>query len=354
MAVTPEQMQRAEAAMAGTLDEGSEFNKSPTRARKGERGHKSELLAFKQSVIWTTPLKMPVVQPYRQKSSERVTTHLQMISLVNPSIADPVNKRKQLQAFPPNFIHSLDATHMILSALQCEKQGLTFTAVHDSFWTHASEVETMNRVLRDAFIKMHSEDIVGRLRSEFMIRYKDCMYLAGVKAPSPVSKRITEWRGKFSTLPNLKKQLESIQVDELILERRRLRLLASENPEERKEGEEMVTPYSIFEQSEGQADLAVDENITETALGNISATRENKLQANEKLTVGDEGNIGSVDTILDEEVGVLDQHDEEGTHAEFAEPSGTTVQARKRRQDQYRKTWLWRPLSFPPVPKKVC
>ncbi|KAL8747250.1 MAG: hypothetical protein Q9184_007627, partial [Pyrenodesmia sp. 2 TL-2023] len=351
-AVTPEQMQRAEAAMAGTLDEAAEFNKIPIRARKGERGHKSEILAFKQSVIWTTPLKMPVVQPYRQLSSQRVTTHLQMISLQNPSVADPVNKRKQLQAFPPNFIHSLDATHMILSALQCEKQGLTFAAVHDSFWTHASEIETMNRVLRDAFIKMHSEDIVGRLRSEFMVRYKDCMYLAGVKAPSPVSKRITEWRGKFSRLPNLKKQLDSIYVDELILERRRLKLLASENPEERKEGEEMVTPYSIFEQSEGEADLAVDESITETALGNVSATRENKLQANEKLTVGDEDNIGSVDTTLDGDVGVLDQHDDEETLAELAEPSGTTAQARKRRQDENRKTWLWRPLSFPPVPKK--
>ncbi|KAI4206735.1 MAG: hypothetical protein LQ346_000924 [Caloplaca aetnensis] len=351
-AVTPEQMQRVEATLAGALDEGDKYNRSPIRGRKGERGHRTELLAFKQSVIWTTPLKMPVVQPYRQKTAEKVDTHLQAISLQNRSMADPVDRRKQLQAFPPNFIHSLDATHMFLSALQCEKQGLTFTAVHDSFWTHASEVETMNHVLRDAFIKMHSEDIMGRLRSEFVIRYKDCMYMAGVKAPSPVSKKISQWRGKFSLLRSGAKPLESAQIDELILERRRLKLLASENPEERREGEEMVTPYSIFEQSDGEADLAVEESITEAALGNISAARENKLQANERLTVGDEDNIGSANTAPDEEGGVLDQHGSEESLADSAEPSDSIVKPKKRRQAA-RRTWLWRPLSFPPVPKKV-
>ena len=30
-----------------------------------------------------------------------------------------VNSQKQATAFPPNFIHSLDATHMLLTALEC-------------------------------------------------------------------------------------------------------------------------------------------------------------------------------------------------------------------------------------------
>jgi hypothetical protein len=30
-----------------------------------------------------------------------------------------VNAQKQATAFPPNFIHSLDATHMLLTALEC-------------------------------------------------------------------------------------------------------------------------------------------------------------------------------------------------------------------------------------------
>ena len=31
-----------------------------------------------------------------------------------------VNSVKQASAFPPNFIHSLDATHMMMTALECQ------------------------------------------------------------------------------------------------------------------------------------------------------------------------------------------------------------------------------------------
>ncbi|KAI4116434.1 MAG: hypothetical protein LQ345_003150 [Seirophora villosa] len=345
-AVTPEQMQRVEADRAGTLKELDEVQKKPLK-RKGETGRKDEVLSFKQSVIWTSPLKMPVVQPYRKQVCEIVSTHIQKMSLKNPSLGDPVDRRKQLQAFPPNFIHSLDATHMILSALQCGKQSLTFSAVHDSFWTHASSVETMNHILRDAFITMHSEDIIGRLRREFVMRYKDCMYMAVVKARSSVGKKIIAWRGNSRSCLGGRKPLEAIHVDELVLERRRLKLLASPKPEERKEGETMVTAYSIFQGSDGEADLSVEESIADAALGNVSAARENKLQANERLWVGDESNIGSGDPVADEEAGVLDQH----AGVEAAVDAVNAKPAAKRKGTN---VWLWRPLTFPPVPKKDC
>ena len=40
-------------------------------------------------------------------------------------------------AFPPNFIHSVDSAHMMLTAIACNKAGLSFAGVHDSYWTHA-------------------------------------------------------------------------------------------------------------------------------------------------------------------------------------------------------------------------
>ncbi|KAI4172859.1 MAG: hypothetical protein LQ343_003266 [Gyalolechia ehrenbergii] len=359
-AVTPEQMHRIEAARDGTLNEPDEFQKTPVK-RKGERGCRGELLSFRQSVIWTSPLKMPVVQPYRERNRDTVQTSLQKFTIQNPSFTSPVDKRKQLQAFPPNFIHSLDATHMILSALECEKRGLTFAAVHDSFWTHAADVETMNGVLRDSFITMHSEDIIGRLRAEFEIRYKDCMYITRVKGGSRVGKKIAEWRGKAAGYHYRGNQLQETQMEELLLERRRLKLLASAKAEERKEGEAMVTPSSIFEQSEGEADLAVDRALEDVSLGDASFAREDKLQANEKLEVGDEDNIGSVGTALDGGVGVLEPHSDEDVYVETEAPEADlkqeATQAQTARQKAPRmkkpKVWLWRPLDFPPVPKKV-
>ncbi|KAL8830775.1 MAG: hypothetical protein Q9170_005580 [Blastenia crenularia] len=355
-AVTPEQIHRMEAALTGNLKEPSEFRKKPL-TRKEDRGHKDELLSFKQSVIWTTPLKMPVVQPYRKAQGEKIHTILQQITLNRPSLADPVDKRKQLQAFPPNFIHSLDATHMILSALQCQKQGLTFTAVHDSYWTHAADVETMNQTLRDTFITMHSEDIIGRLGAEFATRYRDCMYMAAVKGQSHIGKRITAWRCErglhtsqsYTQLHSQK--VQKIAVDEIMLERQRQKLLASSKPEERKEGEEMVTPYSIFEQGNGEADLAVEESLEDVALvGHVYSARENKLQADEKLEVGDEGNIGSTITALGDELLDLKLDDEAGVEPVKV---GIKAKAEKTRAKYSRTVWLWRPLTFPPVPKKV-
>jgi DNA-directed RNA polymerase len=60
----------------------------------------------------------------------------------------PVNKSKQKSAFPPNFIHSLDSTHMMYTAEKCMADGVAFAAVHDSYWTHASTVDHMNSILR--------------------------------------------------------------------------------------------------------------------------------------------------------------------------------------------------------------
>ncbi len=55
---------------------------------------------------------------------------------------------KQKNAFPPNFIHSLDSSHMMLTSLHAEQAGITFVSVHDCYWTHPSTVEVMNRVMK--------------------------------------------------------------------------------------------------------------------------------------------------------------------------------------------------------------
>ncbi|GAA6062188.1 hypothetical protein JCM10212_001352 [Sporobolomyces blumeae] len=122
------------------------------------------------SVAWTTPLGLPVVQPYRKAKKRQVTTALQTIFITDPSVPSEVDPRAQATAFPPNFIHSLDATHMMMTALAC-KDNIAFASVHDSYWTHACDVDEMSVILRDTFIELHSQDILGKLRQEFITRY---------------------------------------------------------------------------------------------------------------------------------------------------------------------------------------
>jgi DNA-directed RNA polymerase, mitochondrial len=118
------------------------------------------------SVIWTTPLGLPIVQPYRQIQRRQILTSLQTVYISDPNVPETVNPTKQATAFPPNFVHSLDATHMMLTALECRSQGLTFASVHDSYWTHASSIDDMSAVIRDTFVALHSSDVLARLRDE--------------------------------------------------------------------------------------------------------------------------------------------------------------------------------------------
>ncbi|KAF8637123.1 hypothetical protein AX17_003027 [Amanita inopinata Kibby_2008] len=125
------------------------------------------------SVVWTTPLGLPIVQPYRKSTRKQIMTALQTVYISDPNSPAEVNSLKQASAFPPNFIHSLDATHMMLTALECQAQGLTFASVHDSYWTHACSIDNMSGVIRDTFIALHSSDVLRKLRDEFLERYKD-------------------------------------------------------------------------------------------------------------------------------------------------------------------------------------
>jgi hypothetical protein len=71
----------------------------------------------------------------------------------------PWIKARQRSAFPPNFIHSIDSTHMMLTALACNAAGIEFAGVHDSFWTHPGSVHVMNRLLREKFVELHTRQV---------------------------------------------------------------------------------------------------------------------------------------------------------------------------------------------------
>lgn len=45
--------------------------------------------------------------------------------------------------------------------------------VHDSFWTHPGDVPVLNRVLREAFVDLHSRPLLEQLRGELIRRNPD-------------------------------------------------------------------------------------------------------------------------------------------------------------------------------------
>nr|XP_043616194.1 DNA-directed RNA polymerase 2, chloroplastic/mitochondrial-like [Erigeron canadensis] len=118
-----------------------------------------------QPVRWTTPLGLPVVQPYRMYGRHLVSTSLQVLTLQRET--EKVMVRRQKTAFPPNFVHSLDGSHMMMTAIACKRAGLNFAGVHDSYWTHACDVDEMNRILREKFVELYQTPILENLLESF-------------------------------------------------------------------------------------------------------------------------------------------------------------------------------------------
>uniref|UniRef100_A0A8C8VV53 DNA-directed RNA polymerase n=1 Tax=Peromyscus maniculatus bairdii TaxID=230844 RepID=A0A8C8VV53_PERMB len=115
-------------------------------------------------VEWVTPLGIPIIQPYHREAKIQVKGGIQSLTFTSSvDISQKPNTLKQKNGFPPNFIHSLDSSHMMLTALYCYRRGLTFVSVHDCFWTHAADIPVMNEVCREQFVRLHSQPILEDL-----------------------------------------------------------------------------------------------------------------------------------------------------------------------------------------------
>ena len=61
----------------------------------------------------------------RSQKRHMVRTVLQSAALMTDVEDCPVQKAKQRSAFAPNYIHSLDSTHMMMTATECRERGAT-------------------------------------------------------------------------------------------------------------------------------------------------------------------------------------------------------------------------------------
>lgn len=87
-----------------------------------------------------------------------------------------VLKRRQRSAFPPNFIHALDSTHMLSTAARARDAGIAFAGVHDSFWTHGGTATRLGEMLRDAFVELHSRPLLEDLLAQLQAAHPDITF----------------------------------------------------------------------------------------------------------------------------------------------------------------------------------
>jgi DNA-directed RNA polymerase len=120
-------------------------------------------------VRWTTPAGFLAVQDYRQEEGDWVdfTVMGRRFKLLLPRTGDKLNTRKQALGISPNYVHSLDAAHLMRTVLFCAQDGMTdFAMIHDSYGCHAGHATRLRDNLREAFVEQYSGPVLERLRDE--------------------------------------------------------------------------------------------------------------------------------------------------------------------------------------------
>ena len=116
----------------------------------------------RQAITWTTPAGFPVEQAYQCMEEVRIKTAIN--GTIRLSLKEPIDKldlRKQSSALSPNWIHSLDASHLMSTVCSSLDQGIgSFAMIHDSFGTHAADTDKLFATVRDTFVEMYEQNDV--------------------------------------------------------------------------------------------------------------------------------------------------------------------------------------------------
>jgi len=122
-------------------------------------------------VFWTTPSGLLVLQSYREQIGKRLDFEVagKRVQLMLKNEGDKLDGRKQSAGISPNFIHSLDAAHMMRTINYSLDAGVSaFAFVHDSYGSHAGAAEDLRDCLRQAFVDQYSGEVLADFRAQLV------------------------------------------------------------------------------------------------------------------------------------------------------------------------------------------
>lgn len=118
-------------------------------------------------IHWTTPVGFPVLQEYREELGKRLRVHVggREVDITVAHDGTKLDRRRQSLGISPNFVHSCDASHLMLTANLASANGVrAFAMIHDSYGTHAAHTTVMAAALRQAFVDQYRGDVLATFR----------------------------------------------------------------------------------------------------------------------------------------------------------------------------------------------
>lgn len=114
---------------------------------------------------WLTPVGLLVRQAYQARKKKEIKTELYgsiIKTRINVDMEETLDNQRQANGICPNFIHSLDASCLMLYLLKCKEQGIeSFMTVHDCYGTLAPDTDMSAKLLREAFVEIYKKPIIN-------------------------------------------------------------------------------------------------------------------------------------------------------------------------------------------------
>jgi len=159
----------------------SSVSASPAKYKQWMKNYAKEMVKSNHPIAWKTPLGL-VVQQVDFKA-DKVKVSIDKGRKVEFRVyTDKLDASAHKKGLSPNYIHSLDASHLMMTVNALVQRGITdIVTVHDSFATHANDIGVLSLTLREAFVALHKEEILPELchfwKHTFGIKEKEIPYV---------------------------------------------------------------------------------------------------------------------------------------------------------------------------------
>lgn len=124
-----------------------------------------------QEIQWVTPSGFPAIQAYWEQDVKQIRTQLcgGAVLKMHRDI-DVADSNRHKNGIAPNFVHSLDASHLTLTVNAArEDAGITsFAMIHDDYGTHAADAQTLYHIIREQFVWMYTTfDMLAEFKAKY-------------------------------------------------------------------------------------------------------------------------------------------------------------------------------------------
>ncbi len=132
-----------------------------------------------QRLTWVTPLGLEVIHEYQEWEMTQVklyflnasataadmkswdkavdgTVYSRVQALLRTNPTARFDRAKQKSAIAPNVIHSMDASHLLMTVLEAQRRGIhDYALIHDSFGTHAGRTTEWSVLIRETMVQLY-------------------------------------------------------------------------------------------------------------------------------------------------------------------------------------------------------